>query len=49
MSVDGALEVLDVDECHRLLATQQIGRLGIAGDHYPLILPVNYAWTGASS
>ena len=43
MSVDAVLEVLDVDECHRLLATQQIGRLGVAGGHYPLILPVNYA------
>jgi uncharacterized protein len=43
MSVDGELEVLDVDECRRLLATQQIGRLGVAGGPYPLILPVNYA------
>jgi uncharacterized protein len=43
MSVDGELEVLDVDECRRLLATQQIGRLGVAGGPSPLILPVNYA------
>jgi uncharacterized protein len=43
MSVDGQLEVLDVDECRRLRATQQIGRLGVAGGPYPLILQVNYA------
>jgi nitroimidazol reductase NimA-like FMN-containing flavoprotein (pyridoxamine 5'-phosphate oxidase superfamily) len=40
---EGALEVLDVDECHRLLATRQIGRLGLAGGHFPVIVPVNYA------
>jgi nitroimidazol reductase NimA-like FMN-containing flavoprotein (pyridoxamine 5'-phosphate oxidase superfamily) len=37
------LQVLSADDCYRLLATQQIGRLGVNAEHYPLILPVNYA------
>jgi uncharacterized protein len=40
---EGALEVLDGHECMRLLATQEIGRLGLTGRRFPLILPVNYA------
>jgi hypothetical protein len=34
---------LDADECYRLLATQEIGRLGVNTALYPLIFPVNYA------
>jgi uncharacterized protein len=37
------LQVLSSDDCYLLLATQQIGRLGVNAEHYPLILPVNYA------
>src|SRR3954451_18755334 len=37
------LQDLGADECYRLLATQQIGRLGVNAEHYPLIFPVNYA------
>jgi nitroimidazol reductase NimA-like FMN-containing flavoprotein (pyridoxamine 5'-phosphate oxidase superfamily) len=37
------LEELSGDDCYRLLATQQIGRLGVNAEHYPLIFPVNYA------
>jgi nitroimidazol reductase NimA-like FMN-containing flavoprotein (pyridoxamine 5'-phosphate oxidase superfamily) len=37
------LRVLSDDDCYRLLATQQIGRLGVNAEHYPLIFPVNYA------
>ena len=36
------VEVIDDDQCYRLLATQQIGRLGVNAEHYPLIFPVNY-------
>jgi hypothetical protein len=39
---DRALEVLSADECRRLLATRQFGRIGLAGGRFPLILPVNY-------
>jgi len=39
----GELRHLSQDECFALLATQQIGRLGINAEHYPLIFPVNYA------
>jgi uncharacterized protein len=45
MTADGSeatMQVLDGDECHRLLATQEIGRLGVNAEHYPLIFPVNY-------
>jgi uncharacterized protein len=37
------LAELDADECYRLLATHEIGRLGVNAEHYPLIFPVNYA------
>ena len=37
------LRVINADDCHRLFATQQIGRLGVNAEHYPLIFPVNYA------
>ena len=37
------LRVLSADECYQLLATQQIGRLGVNAEHYPVIFPVNFA------
>jgi uncharacterized protein len=37
------LQQLSQHECFALLATQQIGRIGINAEHYPLIFPVNYA------
>jgi uncharacterized protein len=40
---ESELQVLTSDECYRLLGTQQIGRLGVNAEHYPLIFPVNYA------
>jgi nitroimidazol reductase NimA-like FMN-containing flavoprotein (pyridoxamine 5'-phosphate oxidase superfamily) len=36
------LQQLTGDECFALLATQQIGRLGVNAEHYPLIFPVNF-------
>ena len=38
----GGLDVLDRDECYRLLAQEQVGRLGIVAAGRPLILPVNF-------
>ena len=40
---DPSLQVLTTQECYLLLATQQVGRLGVNAEHYPLIFPVNYA------
>lgn len=37
------LQMLSAEECLSLLATQEIGRLGVNAEHYPLIFPVNYA------
>jgi uncharacterized protein len=34
---------LAAEDCYILLATQQVGRLGVNAEHYPLIFPVNYA------
>ena len=46
---DGAaLQVMSSDECYRLLATHEIGRIGVNAEHYPLILPVNYALDGTT-
>jgi len=39
---------IPADECYRLLGTQEIGRLGLIAEHYPLILPVNYALDGTA-
>ncbi|MGY1830429.1 pyridoxamine 5'-phosphate oxidase family protein [Geodermatophilus sp. SYSU D01180] len=43
-----ALQEIPVEECHRLLATQEIGRLGVNAEHHPLIFPVNYAMDGTT-
>lgn len=37
-----SLRVLGGEECYRLLATAQVGRLGVNAENYPLILPANY-------
>ena len=37
-----SLQALTAEECYLLLATQQVGRLGVNAEHYPLIFPVNY-------
>jgi nitroimidazol reductase NimA-like FMN-containing flavoprotein (pyridoxamine 5'-phosphate oxidase superfamily) len=41
-----ALTEIPVDECYRLLRTQQVGRLGVNAEHLPLIFPVNYGMDG---
>ncbi|MGY1679937.1 pyridoxamine 5'-phosphate oxidase family protein [Geodermatophilus sp. SYSU D01176] len=41
-----ALEEIPVDECYRLLRTQQVGRLAVNGEHHPLVFPVNYGMDG---
>ena len=43
---DRALVVLPADECRKLLATRQLGRIGLKGGPFPLILPVNYVLDG---
>jgi uncharacterized protein len=40
------LQVLDAHECYELLGTQEVGRLGVTAEHYPLIIPVNYGMDG---
>ena len=42
------MRVIPADECYRLLGTHEIGRLGLIAEHYPLILPVNYALDGTT-
>lgn len=36
------LEILDRDECLRLLAQKSLGRIGITSGALPTVLPVNY-------
>ncbi|SEO94870.1 pyridoxamine 5'-phosphate oxidase family protein [Trujillonella endophytica] len=51
MSADesaATMHVIPADECHRLLATQEIGRLGVNAEHFPIIVPVNYAMDGTT-
>ena len=45
---EAALQVIPADECYRLLATQEIGRIGVNAEHYPLIFPVNYGLDGTT-
>lgn len=40
------IELIDRDECVRLLAADEIGRLAINVGHAPTILPVNYRMDG---
>ncbi|RBY85720.1 pyridoxamine 5'-phosphate oxidase family protein [Blastococcus sp. TF02A-30] len=47
-SSDPTMQVIPADECYRLLRTQQIGRIGVNAEHYPLVLPVNFAVDGTS-
>jgi len=37
------LAELSSADCYRLLGTADVGRLGLVVDHYPLVIPVNYA------
>lgn len=41
-SAQGSLDVIPADECYELLATQEVGRLGVVAAHRPMIVPVNY-------
>jgi nitroimidazol reductase NimA-like FMN-containing flavoprotein (pyridoxamine 5'-phosphate oxidase superfamily) len=40
------LEILDRDECLRLLSTARLGRVGITSGALPVILPVNFRLLG---
>jgi nitroimidazol reductase NimA-like FMN-containing flavoprotein (pyridoxamine 5'-phosphate oxidase superfamily) len=42
------IELIDRDECFRLLAGDCIGRLAVVAGSAPIILPVNYAVDGQS-
>jgi nitroimidazol reductase NimA-like FMN-containing flavoprotein (pyridoxamine 5'-phosphate oxidase superfamily) len=43
------LEDLSSDECYRLLATANVGRLVYQDELGPLAVPVNYAMQGTTS
>ena len=45
---EATMQTIPTDECYRLLSTQEIGRIGINAEHYPLIFPVNYAVDGTT-
>ena len=40
------LEVIDRDECLRLLTSEPVGRVAVVVDARPMIFPVNYALDG---
>lgn len=46
VSRHSGIEVIDADECLRLLAEEEIGRLAVVIGATPMILPVNYALDG---
>ena len=43
-----SMDVLTTEECYDLLRTQEIGRLGVNAEHYPLIFPVNFGMDGTT-
>jgi uncharacterized protein len=43
MLADEGLELLNNEQCLRLLASETVGRVGISVGALPLILPVNYS------
>jgi uncharacterized protein len=43
---DSRLEILGREECMRLLATDEIGRVAVIAGNTPLVVPVNYALDG---
>jgi nitroimidazol reductase NimA-like FMN-containing flavoprotein (pyridoxamine 5'-phosphate oxidase superfamily) len=43
---DSGMEILERQECMRLLTEGQVGRLGLVVEGRPLILPVNYGIDG---
>jgi nitroimidazol reductase NimA-like FMN-containing flavoprotein (pyridoxamine 5'-phosphate oxidase superfamily) len=45
---DPVMHVIPAEKCYRLLGTQEIGRVGLNAEHYPLIFPVNYALDGTT-
>jgi nitroimidazol reductase NimA-like FMN-containing flavoprotein (pyridoxamine 5'-phosphate oxidase superfamily) len=47
MATTTTFEVLPEHECRRLLAEQEVGRLGfVDGDGFPVVLPVNFVIDG---
>lgn len=46
VSRHSGIEIIDSDECWRLLAQDEIGRLAVVIGATPMILPVNYALDG---
>jgi len=46
VSAHSGIEVIDSDECRRLLAQDEIGRLAVIVGATPMIFPVNYALDG---
>lgn len=48
MSGDVDVQVIDREECLRLLASDEIGRLAVVAGNTPMVLPVNYALDGES-
>ncbi|HET6949342.1 MAG TPA: pyridoxamine 5'-phosphate oxidase family protein [Acidimicrobiales bacterium] len=42
------LEIIDPDECRRLLATEEVGRLALDDGGTPAVFPVNYLLDGAA-
>jgi uncharacterized protein len=47
-ATDPTMHVIPAEECYRLLAAHEFGRIGVIAEHYPLILPVNYRLDGTT-
>jgi len=45
---ESTMQVISPEECYRLLGTNEIGRIVVNAERYPLILPVNYGLDGTT-
>ena len=45
---EATMQVIPSEECYGLLATHELGRIGVNAEHYPLIFPVNYGLDGTT-
>lgn len=48
VTTDATMRELPADECYRLLASHEVGRIGVNAEHYPLVIPVNYGLDGTT-
>lgn len=42
------MDVLSGEECYRFLRAQEVGRLGVDAEQFPLVIPVDFGVAGSN-